>query len=249
MAGPRIYVCGRLSIEGDGRFVLERAFPARQGRRLWAYLVLRRRGPVARGDVIAAVWGEDPPDAVDAARNALVSRLRAALRPLPRIELHGEVGRYALALPQGTFIDTERARTALHEAEAALRTNDLGLALSEARVAMEIAARGFLDGEEGPWIEGQRRLLAETRLHALEVTVEAELARGNPGMAEREAELLLQLDPLRETGYRLMMRALAAGGNRAQAHAVMTRCARVLREQAGAAPSAETLALYQRTIA
>ena len=51
-----------------------------------------------------------------------------------------------------------------------------------------IAARGFLGGEEAPWIEGQRRALADLRLHALECTVEAELLRGNAAIAEREAE-------------------------------------------------------------
>jgi DNA-binding SARP family transcriptional activator len=245
----RIYICGRLAVERGELVLGEAAFPARQGRRLWAYLVLHRRWPVGRDDLAGAVWGDAIPDAWDIALNALVSRLRAFLRPVsalePEVAIRGEVGRYELALPAGVFVDAERARAGLHTAETALRRRDCETALGEARVAMEIAARGFLRGEEAPWIEGQRRALADVHLHALECTIEAELLRGNPAIAEREAEHLLLLDPLRESGYRLLMRALAAGGNAAQAVRVMDDCRRRLREEGGVVPSTETERAFQ----
>ncbi len=127
-----------------------------------------------------------------------------------------------------------------------MRQRAWGAALAEARVATETAVRGFLNGEEGTWVEGQRRLLEETRLHALECTVAAELARGNAALAEREAERLVALAPLREAGHRLLMQALAAGGNRGQAVVAYDRCRRLLREQVGVAPSAETEQLYRQ---
>jgi DNA-binding SARP family transcriptional activator len=52
----RIQLCGRLAIERGSAVVGEDAFPARQGRRLWAFLVLDRRQPMARGDVAAWIW-------------------------------------------------------------------------------------------------------------------------------------------------------------------------------------------------
>jgi DNA-binding SARP family transcriptional activator len=240
----RIYICGRLAVEREDLILTESAFPARQGRRLWAYLVLHRRWPVGRDDLAGAVWGDAIPDAWDVALNALISRLRSFLRPvsarMPEVSIRGEVGRYTLTLPAAVFVDAERARTGLHAAETALRRQDHETALSESRVAMEIAARGFLGGEEAPWIEGQRRALADLRLHALECTVEAELMRGNAAIAEREAEQLLLLDPMRESGYRFLMRALEANGNAAQAVRVMDDCRRRLRAQGGVEPSPET---------
>jgi DNA-binding SARP family transcriptional activator len=245
----RLYICGRLAVEIGDLVIGEAAFPARQGRLLWAFLVLHRRWPVARDDLAAAVWGDAVPDTWDVALNVLISRLRAVLRPVadrtPALSIRGEVGRYVLTLPGDVFVDAERARTALHAAETALRGRDCATALSEARVAMEIAARGFLGGEDGPWIEGQRRALADLRIHALECTIEAELLRGNPAIAEREAEHLLILDPLRESGYRLLMRALAAGGNAAQAFRVMEDCRRRLHDAAGLNPSAETESVFR----
>jgi DNA-binding SARP family transcriptional activator len=58
---------------------LPRMPSARQGRRLWAFLVLHRRRPAGRSDVAAAVWGDAMPDTWDDALSVLVSRLRRSL--------------------------------------------------------------------------------------------------------------------------------------------------------------------------
>jgi DNA-binding SARP family transcriptional activator len=230
--------------------VREADFPARQGRRLWAFLVLHRHQPAGRSDVAAAVWGDAIPDAWDDALSALVSRLRRSLRTVaaacPEPAIRGGEGRYLLVLPPGSVVDLERATAALHRAEVLARQGEPGAALAEARVATEISARGFLNGEGGAWVEGQRRLLEEARVHALECTVAAELERGNASLAEREAELLVALAPLRESGHQLLMRALVASGNRGQAVVAYERCQRLLREQVGIAPSPQTERLYRQ---
>ena len=249
MAPLRLYICGRLAIEHGVTVLRETDLPARQGRRLWAYLVLHRRWPVARDDLAVALWGDEIPDAWNPTLNALVSRLRGMLRPIaaaePAFGIRGEAGRYALALPAGAFVDYERARTAMHETDRLMYRGEADAALAEARVAMEIAGRGFLPGEEATWITGQRRTMREIQIHAHEQTVAAELCRGRPDIAEREAQALIALDPLREVGYRLLMRALAAGGNAAQVTRVIGECRRVLHEQAGMSPSVETERLFR----
>jgi DNA-binding SARP family transcriptional activator len=245
----RVYICGRPVIEAGTAVVREADLPGRQGRRLWVSLVLHRRGPVGRGDLAEAIWGDDIPDAWETTLNALASRLRRSLAPLaeaaPGLAIRGEPGRYALTLPDDAFVDWERARDAIHEADRLVFSGEPAAALAEARVAMEIAARGFLPGEDAPWIEGQRQALREIRLRACERTVEAELARGRPDIAETEAQLLLALDPLREASFRWLMRALAAGGNPAQATRVFALCRRELQERAGMTPSAETERVFQ----
>jgi DNA-binding SARP family transcriptional activator len=248
----RIYICGRLAIEHADGVVRESDFPARQGRRLWAYLVLNRRRPVSRDELVDALWGTEIPDTWDTTINALVSRLRRLLRGVVTpddIGIRGEVGRYMLQLPPTTFIDYERARSAIHATETSLRQGDHAAALSEARVALEIASRGFLTGEEGPWIVGERQVLRDIQVRSLEATIEAELARGNPTLAEIESRELIKLDPLLESGYRLLMRSLAEGGKAAQVPAIMQRCRQALAEYAEMAPSAETERLYQQLIA
>jgi SARP family transcriptional regulator, regulator of embCAB operon len=246
----RIQLCGRLAIERGRAAVAEDAFPARQGRRLWVFLVLHRRQPAGRSDVAAAVWGDAMPDAWDDALSVLVSRLRRSLRPItgPCSEpaITGGEGRYRLVLPPGSLVDLERAMEALHRAEGLMRQGAWGAVVAEAQVTTEIAARGFLSGEGGEWVEGQRRLLAEARVHALECTVAAELARGHAALAEREAEQLVALAPLREAGHRLLMQALVAGGNPGQAVLAYHRCRRLLHEQVGVAPSVQMHELYRQ---
>lgn len=245
----RIYLCGQLAIEHGGAVVYEADLPARQGRRAWAYLALNRTQPVSRDALAEAVWSDEIPDSWDTTINAVVSRLRGMLRrvstPDSTVSIHGEVGRYRLLLPRDTVIDWERARRAIHETDRLMRGREYDAALSEARVAMEIAGRSFLIGEQGPWIEGQRRAVTDVHLHARECTVEAELGRGNSDIAEVEARALIQADPLRESGYRLLMRALAATGNRAQILRVITECRDMLRAQADMAPSDETERLFR----
>lgn len=248
MIPPRIYVCGRLAIESGDRRVLERDFPARQGRLMWSYLVVHRQRPSGRLELAEALWGDDVPDGWDSTINAVTSRLRSTLRPVLE-QWHDRIiatdgGRHQLLLPPGSFVDRERARSGLHDAESALRAGNLEAALGEARVAMEIAARGFMDGETAPWVEGQRRSLHTMRMHAWECTIEAELVRGNTQRAEREAEDLIDVDPLNERAYRLLMRASAALGNRAGTAVAMQRCQTILRQQAGIEPSLETVRLF-----
>lgn len=241
----RIYVCGRLAVEQGEMLIPDAAFPGRQGRLLWAYLVLHRRNPVSREELADALWGFDSPDSWDSTLSGLASRLRALLRSISGVSLEGERGRYALKLAPDAFIDYERARSAVHNSDRCMRLGDHALALAEARVAMEIAARTILPGEDAPWIEGYRRLMSDVRARALERTVEAELLRENPDLAEHEARLLVEFFPLRESGYRLLMRSLAAMGNRSEALSVMEECRRVLLTQADVSPSEDTERVFR----
>ena len=242
----RVSICGRLVIESGEHVIDEAALPGRLGRRLWAYLVLNRRRPVGRGELIAALWGDAEPDAADASLNALVSRIRGALARAPDggAELRGATGSYSLVLPADAFVDRERAWSAIHHVQAIRRAGDVGGAWAEAVIANEIAARGFLPGEEGDWIEAERRVLRDVELQALEAIAEAEIDQRRPSEAERVARRLIARDALRESGYRLLMRALAAAGNGAQAARVMEEC-RLALGGAAVAPSAETLRVYR----
>src|SRR5205085_6411242 len=117
---------------------------------------------------------------------------------------------YTHALHDDVFVDRERAWTAIHHVQALHRRGDVRGAWAEAVIANEIAARGFLAAEDAPWIEAERRTLRDIELQALEAVAEAELAQGRAAEAERVARRLISADALRESGYRLLMPALAA---------------------------------------
>lgn len=241
-------MCGELRVEGAGGIVWQRELPGRLGRRLWSYLVLNRRRVMANDELATALWGDAIPDAWEASLHALVSRVRHTVGRIDAGSVIRPTGAgYALSLPADTFVDRERAWDAIHHVRSTHRSGDLAGAFAEAVIAHEIAARGFLPGESGEWIEAERRLLRGIEVQALEAVVEAELARGRPAEAERAARSLIGLDPLRESGYRLLMRSLAAAGNGAAAAEVMSECQQAL-ATVGAAPGRETDRVFRTVL-
>jgi DNA-binding SARP family transcriptional activator len=244
-----IQICGRLAVAYGDVVVDEPHLGNRQGRRLWTYLVLNRTRPIGRDELAGAIWGDDEhPDAWDAALSAVMSRIRSGLRPitsLTSLEIVPETARCTLHTPAELFIDHERARAAIHQAELAFRQGDMAGTWTEARVALQIALRGFLPGDDAPWVVGQRRLLNEAAYRALELIAEADLRRERADDAATEARQLVELDPARESGYRTLMRALAARGDRAGVARAMEECRATLRQVAGLPPSPETERLYR----
>jgi DNA-binding SARP family transcriptional activator len=66
--------------------------------------------------------------------------------------------------------------------------------------------------------------------------------------AERAGRALVETAPFRERGYRLLMEALAARGNAAEALRVYDELRLLLREELGVAPGADTQELHRRLL-
>jgi len=244
--GVRIQLCGRLVVELDGKRI-EDALPGRQGRLLLAYLALNRRRPVARDELADAIWPDRTPDAAESSLSALLSKLRRAVGH----ELLDGRSSIQLQLPAHSWIDVESAMEAIHRAESALRGGDWAGAWSAARVSLHIARRAFLAGEDAPWIEEVRRQLADVHARSLETTAAAGLAIGGSELdtAERSARTLVSEAPYRESGYRLLMEALARRDNVAEALRVYEELRRKLRDELGAVPSSGTQELHRTLLA
>ena len=105
-----------------------------------------------------------------------------------------------------------------------------------------------MPGEEGTWVEEKRRELADVRGRALSALSDACLRSGDAPEAAKWAEQSIALEPFREAGYRRLMEADAAAGNRAEALQVYERCRRLLAEELGAYPSPETESIYRELV-
>ncbi len=81
---------------------------------------------------------------------------------------------------------------------------------------------------------------------ALERLAAGHAAAGDHEPAVGYARRWLALDPLQEPAHRALMRAYAAAGQRNAALRQYAECARVLQAEVGAAPEAETTALYEQ---
>jgi DNA-binding SARP family transcriptional activator len=239
LADTRIQLCGRLVVRIEGRRIDEE-LPGRQGRLAFAYLAAHRHRPVTRDELIDALW--DEPSSSDRL-SPVLSKLRAVVP----IEGRGEV---RLGLPDNAWIDLEAASEGLHRAESAAARGDWSGTWGPGRVAQHVASREFLPGESARWIDEQRRRLEEILVRSLELVGRACVAIGGGELdtAERSARRLIAQAPYRESGHRLLMETLATRGNTAEALLVYDALRRRLRDELGAAPSAETQALHRRLL-
>ena len=241
----RIQICGSLAIEHDGER-WETRLPGRQGRLLFTFLVLNRHRQVPREELADALWSEPDPAAIDSRLNPLLSKLRRifgvdALDGRSTIQLH----------LTDAWVDLEAAVEAIHRAESAVAQEDWRRAWGPVLVALFVAERDFLPGDDAPWIDETRHQLTLLRLRALECYAAAELgmAGSELGGAVRAGQQLIRLAPLRESGYRFLMRALAAQDNLAEALHVYSQLSDCLRDELGVSPSAATRELYERLLA
>ncbi|MDW3219771.1 MAG: bacterial transcriptional activator domain-containing protein [Acidimicrobiales bacterium] len=239
----RVFLTGRLTVVGaDGSFD-EADLPGTQGRVAFAALALHH-DPLARDDLADLVWDNDTlPGAWSQALNSIVSKVRRLLTSIGvdgRAALRQVGGSYQLVVPSDWWIDAEDAVRRLDRAEGAARHGDWKAAATDATVAASIFRRPFLTGSEGLWVERERARLRNAQYRSHEVLAESWIEQHDPGLAATIARQAIELDPLRESAYRLAIRAELARGDRAAAALVFRRCEQTLRDELGITPSADT---------
>ena len=220
---------------------VEGLLPGRQGRLLFVFLVVNRMRDSTTDQLIGALWPDETPPGAETALRALVSKIRRVVGP----DALGRGGG-RLELPADARVDIESALDAVHRAESAVQAQDWRRAWGPSQVALFTARRGFLPEEEAPWVQEQRRLLTEVELRALECYAAASLGIGGIELpaAERTARKLVEREPFRESGYRILMQALAEGGNIAAALQTFDTLSALLRDELGVSPSPPTQELH-----
>lgn len=249
MDDVRVYLAGRLRLEVGEAAVDEATLGGgRQARLAAAFLLAERRRAVPRAELAEALWpGEELPPTWEPALRGVVAKVRAFLAAagLPAGEaLRTAHGAYRVDLPAGATVDLEVAAAALDTAERLLAEGNTDGAVGAALAARAVAARPFLAGEAGLWVEAKQAELRGWHQRALLVLARARLARGEAELAARDAEEAVAAEPLLETAHQLLVQALAAAGNRGAALRAYERCRRTLVDELGVGPSPETEWLY-----
>ncbi len=147
-------------------------------------------------------------------------------------------------------MDVERALAAVHQAESACALADWPRAWTASLAAQNVAKRTLLGEYEDPWIEAWRRRLDEVMVSALECYARACLGLGGTELAgaERTSRLLVRLAPLRESGHGLLMAALEAQGNVAEALVVYETLRQRLRSELGVSPAEPLQTAHRRLL-
>jgi DNA-binding SARP family transcriptional activator len=191
-----------------------RPAPAPRGRKAWAllaYLLLCERPPSRRQ--LAELLFADAADPLGALRWNL-AQLRRALGAAAALE--GDPARLVLA--RDVVVDVR---------------GDPGSAAGALLEGMEFAASPAFES----WLLVARRRYAGQAAAVLHETALVELAAGRPEQAAELAARLVALDPFDEAHHELLVRGLAAGGDRAGALAQVAACRRLFRQELGCEPS------------
>jgi DNA-binding SARP family transcriptional activator len=244
----RIYLAGEVQVENGDRLLREAQLGGPQGRFVLAFLVTERKRAVTQAELAEALWPESLPASWTLALSAIVSRLRSRLASvgLPRSRIIGNAfGCYQFTPPGETWVDVEAALAGIDAAEGAIVAADPGAAYGPSLIATTILRRPFLSGHDGPWVDERRALLASSLVRAIDTRVDALVAHNELELALTHAREAVRLEPYRESGYRRLMRMLAARGDRAEAVRVFNQCRDLLQKELGVAPSAETEALHR----
>ena len=150
-----------------------------------------------------------------------------------------------LSLPEPAWVDVEAAHATLQRARSAEAAADR---LASAQEAATLVAPGLLPGLEAPWLTDERNALDHLRIEALQLGAEA--ARTiEPPLAETLARAAIAAAPFRESAWVALIAALQARGNVAEALQAYDEVRRLLREELGAVPGPELLALHGRLLA
>jgi predicted ATPase/DNA-binding SARP family transcriptional activator len=238
-------LCGELRAQLDDADVAAH-LPARQGRLLFAYLVLHRDRVVRRDELAGALWPARSPRDPDAALNALLARLR-------RVVGHARLPARApirLRLGEPAWVDVEVALAAPATGRRALEGGRLDHALELAEQAFAIIELPLLPEFERDWLEERRRQLHDLSAPLVDVVVDASLALGGRALqhAEQVARRAVAREPFRESVHEALMKVLVARGDMAEALRVFDALRVRLRDELGAAPSRPLLALHQRML-
>jgi DNA-binding SARP family transcriptional activator len=238
-------VLGPLLVRMNGEVVL---IPRGKQRTLLAMLLLRA-GQIVPGDQLAdMLWGPEPPPSAVVTLQNYVKRLRQAVGPAGRERIVTQPGGYLIQVEIGE-LDLAVMEQALTAARHAVRDRAWSRAAGEAAAALALwRGEPLGDVDLPPLAAAQVSRMAELRLQAYELRIEADLQLARHAEVITELQELGAAYPLRERLHTQLMLALYRSGRRAEALETYQRARDVLVEELGSEPGPELQGLQRQIL-
>jgi DNA-binding SARP family transcriptional activator len=237
--GPLVVRCGGVVV------------PLRRGRQraLLAALLVEANRVVPVGGIAEVLWGAAAPPSAPVAIRNYVRRLREALGEAGRGRVVTQPRGYLIGVGEGE-LDLARFEGLLGLARVAVREDRWEVAAERAQAALGLwRGEPLADVESEVLAVREVPRLAELRLQAAEISIDASLRLGGHAGVVAELQRLVAAHPLREHLHALLMLALYRCGRQADALAAFRRVRRVLVEELAAEPGAELQVLHRQMLA
>jgi DNA-binding SARP family transcriptional activator/tetratricopeptide (TPR) repeat protein len=234
---------GPLAVRRGDTAVLVRAGKQRA---VLAALLLNANRVVPVEELADMLWGSEPPPSAAVTVQNHVSRLRKALGDKGHSLIGTQPRGYVIRVSDGE-LDLSRFEVLLVAAREAARDGSWDAAAAHARAALALwRGEPLADVESDLLAEREVPRLADLRLQALEIRIEADVQAGRHAEVTGQLRQLAATHPLREHLHALLMLALYRDGRQAEALAAYQAARRVLIEELGGEPGRELQSLHEQ---
>jgi DNA-binding SARP family transcriptional activator/tetratricopeptide (TPR) repeat protein len=215
-------------------------------------LAMRANRVISRGELVDAVWGQDPPASAEGGIYTYVAGLRRIIEPNRSLRGPGRVlvssgAGYVLHLVPGQP-DAIAFEQYLARARQLRKTGDPAGAVAAINTALGLWRGSAFAGVPGPFAETERARLAEMRSAAAEERADVLLLLGRHEEVVPDLTAMVADHPLRERMRGLLMIALYRSGRQAEALRVYAEGRRVLADELGIDPGSDLARLHQQVL-
>jgi predicted ATPase/DNA-binding SARP family transcriptional activator len=254
MARLEIALLGAFQVSKDGKLVTR--FETAPARALLIYLVSHPEMPFRREVLADLLWQDQPhSEALHALRQTL-TRLRRAIESRESNPPFLQITRQSIQFnPDSDYwLDTDTFTNlvdTMHE-HPHRRLEACGTCIQRLTQAADLYRGDLLSGfylDSLPfqeWLTMEREHFHRQAMETLYHVADCHNQRGEYRQAQHYARRQLKLEPWREEAHRQLMLALSLSGQRSAALAQYEACRRILSEELGVEPDAETTTLDEQ---
>lgn len=244
----RVQTLGAFRVWRGETEIMAREWTRKKARQLLQLFITRRGQLIEREEIFDLLWRKTAPSIAARDFKVALNALNHALEPARGDAAPAFIARvesaYGLRTDADVWIDADEFAQTIARAEK----SDGDVALDAYPRALALYHDDYLitDARYDDWAIAERERLLALYLRAADRLAAELLARRAFDDAVAWCEKILARDRCWEHAYRLMMRAYAEQGDRAQVRRVYARCVRALREDLDVEPSAATVEAYRQ---
>ncbi|MEE9428989.1 MAG: BTAD domain-containing putative transcriptional regulator [Paracoccaceae bacterium] len=232
MSEISVGVFGGLDVTGpDGTSI---AVSGNKQQALLAYLVMNTDNPPSRDRVMTLLWGDRFTDQARQSLRQGLSKLRQAIDPDGIGIIVTENDRLAI---NPDLVDVDWVKFQLAAAKSTPQADAQAVDLFCCTLLDGLYVREAAFDE---WLLAERVRMSEVAFPVFERLAAFHLKNSDQAKSQATATQLIEIDPLRESSHRLLMRILAQSGQRAAAIKQYNNCAELLKRELEVEPDPET---------